>query len=57
MWVVGNYDFNENPVVNFDLKLDYDLRFVKKQAGVVLDQAQPKLGLGFDKAGKLVYMG
>ena len=25
-WVVGNFDFNENPVVSLDLDLDFGLR-------------------------------
>ena len=29
-WVVGESDFNENPVVSLDLDLDLDLGFVKK---------------------------
>ena len=26
--MVGNFDFNENPVVSLDLDLDFDLGFV-----------------------------
>ena len=49
--LVGNCDFNENPVVHLDF--DFDLGFVKiivqiyentqKQAGAELGQAQPQL--------------
>ena len=54
-WVVGKFDFNENPVLSLDLGLEFGLRFRVCQKDFCFDRAntnssyyQQLIGLNFE---------